>query len=132
MLLLENGEQRHKNIVANLIAGTTKKQKPVSRKKKDQKEGGETANYQGKWTTQFAGKAPYGSWNEDGLNRFTELVGQVSAARNDAKCAPLEEEILARVRVSHNLPRDAAAPVAPVVVQAPPPPAPVVDVWFRE
>ena len=132
MLLLENGEQRHKNIVANLMTGSTKKKAPVSRKKKDQQEGPVTANYQGKWTTQFAGKAPYGSWNQEGLTRFTELVGMVSAARNDPKCHPLEQEILARVREHHGLPRDVNAPAAPVVVQAPPPPAPMVDVFFED
>ena len=129
MLLLENGEQRHKNIVANLMPGSTKKKEVVSRKRDDQKQD-KTKNYQGKWTTQFAGKAPYGSWNAAGLNRFNELVGMVSCARNDPKCDPLEAEIVARVRVRHGLPRDVNAPAAPVVVQALPPLAPMVDVFF--
>ena len=131
MLLLENGEQRHINIVANLQPGSTKKKAAISRKQDHQKED-KTKNMQGKWTTQFAGKAPYGSWSREGLKRFKELVGLVSAARQDPNCAPLEAEILARVRLYHGLPRDVNAKAAPVPVKAPPPPVPMEDVWFEE
>ena len=132
MLMAENGEQRHQNIAKNLKPGSTKKKEKMSRKRAIQ-ESDPDKMLEGKWTSQFKGKVPYGSWAVEGKKRFKELTALVSAARSDPNCQALEEEILARVRVKHGLPRERNAQVAPAVAQAAADPEESdVDVIFDE